>query len=182
MKPPPPREPLCLRRFLPGRHPVYPRAHQLHRRRCHRRPPTPRPSTRGLSCVGSTRPRHGLSPGIHMNPGVAHCPQCRSSRVKPRYRARKVGSAIGTLAGAAAGTARIAGAAKLGAEFGATLGFVAGPGGASIGAIAGAVLGSMVGAAAGCAVGAALGNAIDANVLDNHRCLACGCGFSCRMG
>ena len=89
---------------------------------------------------------------------------------------------LGTLAGAAAGTARIAGAAKLGAEFGATLGFVAGPGGASIGAIAGAVLGSMVGAAAGCAVGAALGNAIDANVLDNHRCLACGCGFSSRMG
>ena len=34
------------------------------------------------------------------------------------------------------------------------------------------------GAAAGCAAGAALGSLLDANVLKNRRCLACGHKFS----
>lgn len=116
-------------------------------------------------------------PGYPPDPRYPHCPQCQSQRVKPRHRARKIGSAIGTIAGAATLSMRVGAAAHVGAGMGSRIASVVGPTNPwspGVGAIAGAILGAMAGAAAGCSAGAALGSTIDANVLDNHHCLACG--------
>jgi hypothetical protein len=102
------------------------------------------------------------------------CPKCRSPGVETRHHARKAGGAVGTVAGMASGI----GIALSGAEIGATVGIIAGPPGAACGAIAGAVIAGLICGAAGCAAGAAFGEAVDAKVLDNYRCLACGYTFS----
>lgn len=135
------------------------------------------PSLLGAQHVGGTR-RH--SSDFHSAPSMhePHCPHCNSRRITPSHLGRRVGSAVGTIAGAATATARVAGGTQLGAELGALLGSPAGPAGFTLGSVAGAVLGAMAGAAAGCAVGAALGEAIDAKILHNHHCIACGRGFS----
>lgn len=102
------------------------------------------------------------------------CPRCLSSRVDTRNLARKAGSTIGSVAGATGALT----AALAGAETGAAVGSVAGPLGTVFGGLAGAVIAGLAGSAAGCAAGSVVGAAIDANVLDNYRCLGCQHVFS----
>ncbi|KGW25147.1 hypothetical protein [Burkholderia pseudomallei] len=104
------------------------------------------------------------------------CPQCNSTQTVPRHVARRVFGAVGAAAGA---TGAIA-AALSGAEVGAAIGIVGGPLGAACGSFAGAILAGLVAGAAGCATGAAFGEALDLKVLNNWRCLACGCSFTVR--
>jgi phage tail tape-measure protein len=113
-------------------------------------------------------------PKEYLSMTFSHCPNCQSDRIGTRNTGRKAGGAIGTVAGAASGAAGALG----GAEIGGTVGAVAGPAGALLGAFAGAILGGLFGGAAGGAVGASLGETVDANILDNYRCLACGHCFS----
>lgn len=109
-----------------------------------------------------------------MSAGQIRCPRCLSSRIDTRNLARKAGSTIGSVAGATGGMA----AALAGAETGAVVGSFAGPLGTVFGGLAGAVIAGLAGSAAGCAAGSVVGAAIDANVLDNYRCLACQHVFS----
>jgi predicted RNA-binding Zn-ribbon protein involved in translation (DUF1610 family) len=102
------------------------------------------------------------------------CPECQSLRIETRNHARKIGGAIGTVAGTTSGVAY----ALSGAEIGAMIGVLAGPIGSICGALAGAVIAGLIGGAAGCAAGAVLGEVVDANVLNNYRCHACGYTFS----
>lgn len=102
------------------------------------------------------------------------CPRCGSDHVKRRNQARKAGSTIGAVAGATSGVAMT----LSGAEVGATVGLMAGPIGSVFGGLAGAILAGLAASAAGCAAGAAMGEVIDENVLDNHRCSACGHTFN----
>lgn len=95
------------------------------------------------------------------------CPQCESSRVVCRDRAKKVGSALGALTGTAWGAVRAMRGVRLG-----------GPEDTGKGPT-GSLLSSMVGAAlTGLAGGATIGQAVDANLLDNHACIACGWTFT----
>jgi len=102
------------------------------------------------------------------------CPRCGSEHVEKRNQARKTGSTIGAVAGATSGVAMT----LSGAEVGATVGLIAGPIGSVFGGLAGAILAGLAASAAGCAAGAAMGEVIDENVLDNHRCVACGHTFN----
>ena len=102
------------------------------------------------------------------------CPQCHSSLVDARHRARRTGGAIGAAAGTTSGIAF----ALSGAETGASVGILAGPAGAVCGAIAGAVIAGLIGGAAGCATGSVFGEIVDEKVLNNFRCHACGHTFS----
>lgn len=102
------------------------------------------------------------------------CPRCGSNYVERRNQARKAGSAIGAVAGATSGVAMT----LSGAEVGATVRLMAGPIGSVFGGLAGAILAGLAASAAGCAAGAAVGEVIDKNVLDNHRCSACGHTFN----
>lgn len=102
------------------------------------------------------------------------CPRCGSDHVEKRNQARKAGSTIGAVAGATSGVAMT----LSGAEVGATVGLIAGPIGSVFGGLAGAILAGLAASAAGCAAGAAMGEIIDENVLDNHRCVACGHTFN----
>ncbi|VVE89864.1 membrane protein [Pandoraea bronchicola] len=102
------------------------------------------------------------------------CPRCGSEHVEKRNQARKAGSTIGAVAGATSGVAMT----LSGAEVGATVGLIAGPIGAVFGGLAGAILAGLAASTAGCAAGAAMGELIDENVLDNHRCVACGHMFN----
>ena len=102
------------------------------------------------------------------------CPRCGSEHVEKRNQARKAGSTIGAVAGATSGVAMT----LSGAEVGATVGLIAGPIGSVFGGLAGAILAGLAASAAGCAAGAAMGEVIDENVLDNHRCSACGHTFN----
>lgn len=106
--------------------------------------------------------------------GNQRCPRCRSDHVGKGNLARKAGSTIGAVAGATSGVAMT----LSGAEVGATVGLIAGPIGSVFGGLAGAILAGLAASAAGCAAGAAMGEVIDENVLDNHRCAACGHTFS----
>lgn len=117
--------------------------------------------------------------GTHASPTESttaplRCPHCLSSRIDTRNLARKAGSTIGSVAGATGAMT----AALAGAETGAVVGSVAGPLGSVFGGLAGAVIAGLAGSAAGCAAGSVVGAAIDANVLDNYRCLACEHVFS----
>lgn len=95
------------------------------------------------------------------------CPQCESSRVVCRDRAKKVGSALGALTGVAWGAVCAMRGVRVGAPVGTGMGST------------GSLLSSMVGAAlTGLASGATIGQAVDANLLDSHACLACGCTFT----
>lgn len=110
----------------------------------------------------------------HWTPALRRCPRCGSDHIEKRNQARKAGSTIGAVAGATSGVAM----ALSGAEVGATVGLIAGPIGSVFGGLAGAILAGLAASAAGCAAGAAMGEVIDENVLDNHRCSACGHTFS----
>lgn len=103
-----------------------------------------------------------------------YCPSCNSEHIRTRNFARKVGGAAGALGGAATGAA----SAVTGAQSGAALGAVAGPIGAVLGGVAGAILGGLAGGAVGSLAGARMGEEIDARVLDNFECQACGHVFS----
>lgn len=102
------------------------------------------------------------------------CPRCGSDHIEKRNQARKAGSTIGAVAGATSGVAMT----LSGAEVGATVGLIAGPIGSVFGGLAGAILAGLAASAAGCAAGAAMGEVIDENILDNHRCVACGHTFN----
>ncbi|WP_312024314.1 hypothetical protein, partial [Pandoraea apista] len=102
------------------------------------------------------------------------CPRCGSNHIEKRNQARRAGSTIGAVAGATSGVAMT----LSGAEVGATVGLIAGPIGSVFGGLAGAILAGLAASAAGCAAGAAVGEVIDENVLDNHRCSACGQTFN----
>lgn len=102
------------------------------------------------------------------------CPACLSIRVTSLDTGKQSCAAIGTLAGAAGALS----AALSGAARGARVGICATPALPSLGAVAGAIVGGLSGGIAGCTVGAALGEAIDASILRNRRCLACGHRFS----
>lgn len=102
-----------------------------------------------------------------------NCPNCQSPRVEALGYARKIGGGVGTVAGVASGAAGVLG----GAEAGAALGSFAGPLGVLFGGLFGAVLGGVAGGVVGCTAGAQLGDAVDANVLQNYRCLSCGYAF-----
>lgn len=106
------------------------------------------------------------------------CPACQSRRVVDRDTAKKAGAAIGTIAGAAGGISGALSGVITGAEVGVALGAVATPVVPPLGAVAGAVVGALSGGIAGCVVGASLGEAVDAAILRNRRCLACGHTFS----
>lgn len=106
------------------------------------------------------------------------CPSCESFRTEQRHIARRVCSAVGAAAGATSGAVAV----LSGAETGAAIGALGGPIGAMCGGVAGAVLAGLVAGAAGCATGAAFGDALDRQVLNNWRCLACGRTFTVRMG
>ena len=107
-------------------------------------------------------------------PERRRCPRCGSDRIEKRNQARKAGSTIGAVAGATSGVAMT----LCGAEVGATVGLIAGPVGSVFGGLAGAIVAGIAASAAGCAAGAAMGEVIDENVLDNHRCSACGHTFN----
>ncbi|RDU98170.1 hypothetical protein DWV00_12590 [Trinickia dinghuensis] len=110
------------------------------------------------------------------NDTVPPCPACDSPRTAQRHIARRIFGAMGAAAGASGAIA----AALSGAEVGAAVGIIAGPLGAACGGFAGAILAGLVAGAAGCATGAAFGEALDVKVLNNWRCLACGCTFTVR--
>lgn len=110
----------------------------------------------------------------HSTPERQRCPRCGSDRIEKRNQARKAGSTIGAVAGATSGVAMT----LSGAEVGATVGLIAGPVGSVFGGLAGAILAGLAASAAGCAAGAAMGEVIDDNVLENHRCSACGHTFN----
>lgn len=95
-----------------------------------------------------------------------------------RDRARRVAAGLGALAG---------GLNKIPTPWRDPVGWLANVGpsaalvaipGVPLRAKARAALYVFAGAAAGCAAGAALGTLLDANVLKNRRCLACGHKFS----
>lgn len=102
------------------------------------------------------------------------CPECHSSNIKAKNRAKKAGSAIGTVAGTAAGATGI----LSGTELGATAGLFAGPAGVVVGGIADAVLGALFGGAIGCKLAGNLGEVIDKNILDNYCCMSCDHNFT----
>lgn len=95
------------------------------------------------------------------------CPQCESSRVVNRDRAKKIGSALGALTEVAWGAVRAMRDGRLDAPVGTGKGPI------------GSLLASMVGAAlTGLASGVTIGQAADAHLLDSHACVACGCTFT----
>ncbi|MFM9925439.1 hypothetical protein VLK31_20790 [Variovorax sp. H27-G14] len=94
------------------------------------------------------------------------CPRCESDSVVSRDRAKKVGSALGAITGAAWGIACV----MRGAQAGAFVGTMKGPTGSLLSLVANAALAGLAGAVA-------IGQALDASVLDNHQCLACGYTF-----
>jgi hypothetical protein len=107
-----------------------------------------------------------------------YCPCCGSTRVETRDRARRVAAGLGALAG---------GLNKFPTPWRDPVGWLSNVGpsaalvaipGVPLRAKARAALYVFAGAAAGCAAGAALGSLLDANVLKNRRCLACGHKFS----
>lgn len=61
---------------------------------------------------------------------------------------------------------------------GTAIGAVTGPVGIALGGLAGAILGGLAGGAVGSLAGTRLGEEIDARVLDNFECQACGHVFS----
>lgn len=128
-------------------------------------------SDSGSDAEASTFQEAPDPPSPHNHP---LCPRCGSDHVEKRNQARKAGSTIGAVAGATSGVAMT----LSGAEVGATVGLIAGPIGSVFGGLAGAILAGLAASAAGCAAGAAMGEVIDENVLDNHRCVACGHTFS----
>lgn len=107
-----------------------------------------------------------------------YCPRCGDARVETRNRARSVAAALGALAG---GLNKIPTPWRDPAGWlsyvGPSMAMVAVPG-VPLRAKARAALYVVAGATAGCAAGAALGTLLDANVLKNHCCLACGHKFS----
>ncbi|WP_441459831.1 hypothetical protein [Burkholderia thailandensis] len=105
---------------------------------------------------------------------TSRCPNCQSSRVDTRNRARKAGSAIGSILGATGGIA----VALAGAEAGAVAGVVAGPTGSVFGSLAGAVIATLFGSAAGSTIGSAVGSVIDSKARHRYQCRACGQAFS----
>ncbi|WP_244255700.1 complement resistance protein TraT [Burkholderia vietnamiensis] len=105
--------------------------------------------------------------------GSIRCTRCQSGHIEALNYARRAGGAIGTAAGASGAVAM----ALSGAEVGAAVGMLAGPVGSAVGGIAGAILAGLVGGAAGCVAGSSLGEVIDANILDNYRCITCGFTF-----
>lgn len=119
-------------------------------------------------------PTASTSPATALATAQVRCPHCLSSRIDTRNLARKAGSTIGSVAGATGAMT----AALAGAETGAAVGAFAGPLGSVFGGLAGAIIAGLAGSAAGCAAGSVVGAAIDANVLDNYRCLACQHVFS----
>lgn len=106
------------------------------------------------------------------------CPACQSPRVVDRDTAKKACAAIGTIAGAAGGISGSLSGAITGAKVGVALTAAALPAAPPLGAVAGAVVGALSGGIVGCVVGASLGEAVDAAILRNRRCLACGHTFS----
>jgi hypothetical protein len=124
-------------------------------------------------CVGEASPIPDTSEARSTSERQ-RCPRCGSNHIEKRNQARKAGSTIGAVAGATSGVAMT----LSGAEVGATVGLVAGPIGSVFGGLAGAILAGLAASAAGCAAGAAVGEVIDENVLDNHRCSACGHTFN----
>jgi len=109
--------------------------------------------------------------GKSMNPT---CPNCNSSRIITRNRARKAAGLIGTVGGCVGGAT----GSLSGIEIGMTVGIVAGPPGMVFGGVLGALFGAVVGGTAGGLSGARLGELVDRRILDNYRCLACGHCFS----
>lgn len=102
------------------------------------------------------------------------CPNCNSTRVTTRNRARKTVGLIGTVGGTLGG----ASGGLSGFEIGTVVGIVAGPPGMVVGGVLGALFGALVAGTAGGLSGAQLGELIDRRILDNYRCLACGHTFS----
>ena len=102
------------------------------------------------------------------------CPNCKSTRVTTRNRARKTAGLIGAVGGCVGGAT----GSLSGIEIGMTVGIVAGPPGMLFGGVLGALFGAVVGGTAGGLSGARLGELVDRRILDNYRCLACGHCFS----
>lgn len=123
-------------------------------------------------------PDEGESPRYRPGKGdlAWPCPSCESFRTEQRHIARRICSAVGAAAGAMSGATAV----LSGAETGAAVGSLGGPIGAVCGGVAGAVLAGLVAGAAGCATGAAFGDALDRQILNNWRCLACGRTFTVR--
>lgn len=129
-----------------------------------------------ITVQGRSRHFHGAS-HCRSDTGqpVYPCPACQSLHTEPRHVARRIGGAIGTVAGASGAFAGALAGAESGTVFGA---IIAGPPGAVIGSLAGAILAALAGAAAGGGAGIAIGEMVDANILHNYRCRACGHVFS----
>lgn len=102
------------------------------------------------------------------------CPNCGSSHIKERNRAKKVLSAVGGIAGASAGIRNVWFYGKTGMR----IGLIAGPAGGTAGTIIGSVLGALVSGSVGCGLGSVVGKKIDNNILNNYKCLDCKCTFS----
>ncbi|MDP3858932.1 MAG: hypothetical protein Q8Q73_14345 [Stagnimonas sp.] len=93
------------------------------------------------------------------------CSKCGSTRVTTQHHARRFCGAVGAIAGFIVGFV-----SSLHSSNSGTL----------VGRIASAIVGALLGGASGAAAGVSIGDAIDSNVLDNHRCVACGHTFGDR--
>ncbi|HKR38414.1 MAG TPA: hypothetical protein VJU59_01845 [Paraburkholderia sp.] len=133
-----------------------------------RLPEHPRPE------AANEPPHSRFNAAYQAESGHYPCPHCQSLQTVPRRIARRIGGAVGATAGATGAIAL----ALSGAETGAAIGMIDGPIGAACGSLAGAILAGLVAGAAGCATGATFGDALDQKVLNNWRCLACGCVFA----
>ncbi len=97
------------------------------------------------------------------------CPNCRSSRVMTRNRAKKAVGLIGTVGGTVGGAT----SSLSGGGIGMTVGIVAGPPGMLAGGFLGMLIGAMLGGTTGGIAGVKLGEIVDERILDNYRCLNC---------
>lgn len=90
------------------------------------------------------------------------CSKCGSTRVTTQHPARRFCGAVGAIAGCIVGFVTSLHSSSSGTV---------------IGRIASAIVGALLGGASGAAAGVSIGDAIDSNVLQNNRCVACGHAF-----
>lgn len=102
------------------------------------------------------------------------CPQCQSLHIKSLHYGRKIGGVIGLIAGIASGVVAVFSGDTVEDIFS----MVASRTGVQIGSISAALLAAIREGTAGCVLGVMLGDMIDNEMLNNHKCLSCGCRFS----
>ena len=102
------------------------------------------------------------------------CSNCHSSRILTRNCAKKAIGLSGTVGGTVGGATSSLSAGSLGM----TVGLVAGPPGMLAGGFLGMLIGAMLGGTTGGIAGVKLGEIVDERILDNYRCLNCGCVFA----